>query len=113
MQLDVRQARSVTVIAVAGSMTLLDPPGELKVTVDRLLRDGHRRFVLSLGGLTFVDSSCIGELMASSLAVARAGGTVKLAEISRRLDELLLVTRLGEIFERFETDAAAVASFGS
>ncbi len=112
MQLDLKKTRGVALITVSGTITMLDSTGQLKDTVASLVREGERNIVLSLGRLTFVDSSCIGELVSCSLTVARAGGTLKLANPARRVQELLLVTRLGEIFESFETDAAAIASFG-
>jgi anti-sigma B factor antagonist len=111
LHLDIRRTRGVVILTVAGSITLLDPPGRIKATIDRLLREGDRNIVLSLGQLALIDSSFIGELVSCSLAIARAGGTLKLSKSSRRVQELLLVTRLGEIFESHETDAAAVASF--
>lgn len=113
MQLEVRKSGHVTVIAVSGTITMLDNPSPLKDKVISLVRDGERDFVLSLGQLTFVDSSCMGELVSCYVRVAKAGGTVKLAQSPRRIQELLLVTRLGEIFESFETDTAAIASFAT
>ena len=85
----------------------------MKDRVIALVKSGERNIVLSLGQLTFVDSSCMGELVSCYVRVARAGGTLKLAQSPRRIQELLLVTRLGEIFESFETDTAAVASFAA
>ena len=113
MQVEVRKSGDVTVIAVSGTITMLDAPSPLKERVISLVRDGERNFVLSLGQLTFVDSSCMGELVSCYVRVARAGGTLKLAQSPRRIQELLLVTRLGEIFDSFETDSAAIASFES
>jgi anti-sigma B factor antagonist len=113
MQIVQRTAGDVTIVTVSGTITMLDPPRQLRDQVVTLVRAGRTSLVLSLGQLTFVDSSCIGELTACSLTVARAGGTLKLSNPSRRIRELLLVTRLGEIFETYETDAAAIASFGS
>lgn len=113
MQLEVKKNGDVTVIAVSGTITMLDTPSPLKDRVATLVRDGERNFVLSLGQLTFVDSSCMGELVSCYVRVARAGGTLKLAQSPRRIKELLLVTRLGEIFDCFETDSAAIASFDS
>ena len=113
MQVEVRKNGDVTVIAVSGTITMLDMPSPLKERVISLVRDGERNFVLSLGQLTFVDSSCMGELVSCYVRVARAGGTLKLAQSPRRIQELLLVTRLGEIFDSFETDSAAIASFES
>ena len=113
MQLAVRKNGDVTVITVSGTITMLDTASPLKERVISLVRDGERKFVLSLGQLTFVDSSCMGELVSCYVRVARAGGTLKLAQSPRRIQELLLVTRLGEIFDCYETDAAAIASFSS
>jgi anti-sigma B factor antagonist len=113
MELQVRKNGGVTVIAVSGTITMLDTPSPLKDRVTSLVRDGERNIVLSLGNLTFVDSSCMGELVSCYVRVARAGGTLKLAQSPRRIQELLLVTRLGEIFDCFETDSAAIASFSS
>lgn len=111
LRIDERQAKGVTVLTVSGRITMLDTTGQLKERVSTLVKNGERNIVLSLGQLTFVDSSCIGEIVSCSLTVARAGGTLKLANPARRVQELLLVTRLGDIFETFETDAAAIASF--
>ena len=113
MNLEVRKNGGVTVIAVSGTITMLDAPSPLKDRVITLVREGERNFVLSLGNLTFVDSSCMGELVSCYVRVARAGGTLKLAQSPRRIQELLLVTRLGEIFDCFETDSAAIASFSA
>ena len=113
MQLAVRKNGDVTVITVSGTITMLDTASPLKERVISLVRDGERNFILSLGQLTFVDSSCMGELVSCYVRVARAGGTLKLAQSPRRIQELLLVTRLGEIFDCYETDSAAIASFSS
>lgn len=111
MRLDVRTAKGATVITVSGTITMLDPAGQLKQAVSTVVATGDRNIVLSLHDLTMVDSSFIGELVSCSLPVARAGGTLKLSNPARRVRELLLVTRLSEIFECYETDAAAIASF--
>jgi anti-sigma B factor antagonist len=113
IQIDERHVKGVTLLAVSGRITMLDTTGQLKERVSALVKNGEKNIVLSLGQLTFVDSSCIGEIVSCSLTVARAGGVLKLANPARRVQELLLVTRLGEIFETFETEAAAVASFAS
>jgi anti-sigma B factor antagonist len=113
IQIEERHVKGVTLLAVSGRITMLDTTGQLKERVSALVKNGEKNIVLSLGQLTFVDSSCIGEIVSCSLTVARAGGMLKLANPARRVQELLLVTRLGEIFETFETDAAAVASFAT
>ena len=113
MKLDVRKSGDVTIIGVAGTITMLETPTPLKDQIISLVKEGERNVILSLGQLTFVDSSCMGELVSCYVRVARAGGTLKLAQAPRRVQELLLVTRLGEIFESYETDTAAIASFAA
>ena len=110
MRADVRRLKGVAVIHVTGTITTLDTWGQLKEAVASLVREGERHVVLNLSQLSFVDSSFIGELVACSLVLARAGGTLRLASTSRRVHELLLVTRLGQIFDSYETDAEAIAS---
>jgi len=107
---EIRRVKGVVLVHVTGTLTTNDTWGQLKETVAGLVREGDRNVVLNLSQLSFVDSSFIGELVACSLVVARAGGALRLASTSRRVSELLLVTRLGQIFESFETDAEAIAS---
>jgi anti-sigma B factor antagonist len=106
-----RTIGAVIVIECSGRMTGLDTPGQLKDQVMNALGAGNRNIVLNLSQLSFVDSSFIGELVSSVLAVARAGGTLKLASPVRRVQELLFITRLATIIESFETEPAAIASF--
>jgi anti-sigma B factor antagonist len=110
MHADVRHVRGVALIHVTGTMTTTDTWGQLKEAVSSLVSAGEKDVILNLSQLSFVDSSFIGELVACSLVLARAGGTLRLASTSRRVNELLLITRLGQIFESYETDAEAIAS---
>ena len=111
MNLDRRRVDGVTVIQVSGQMTGLDSPGQLKEQVVRALSAGEHNILLNLEHVSFVDSSFIGELVACCISVARASGTLKLACPARRVQELLLITRLTSIIESFENESTAVASF--
>jgi anti-sigma B factor antagonist len=111
MKLSRRLVSGVTVVDVGGRMTGLDTPGLLKEQVSAALGLGQRNIVLNLSQLSFVDSSFIGELVSCVLAVTRAGGTLKLACVVRRVQELLFITRLASIIESFENEQTAVASF--
>jgi anti-sigma B factor antagonist len=110
MQADVRRVKNVPVIHVTGTMSTQDTWGQLKEAVAVLVGQGERNVILNLSQLSYVDGSFIGELVACSLVLARAGGTLRLASTSRRVNELLLITRLGQIFDSYETDAEAIAS---
>jgi anti-sigma B factor antagonist len=92
-------------------MTGLDVPGQLKEQVLGALAAGERNIVLNLGALSFVDSSFIGELVSCVIAATRAGGTLKLACVVRRVQELLFITRLATIIESYDSEQAAIASF--
>ena len=85
MNLTRRVVSGITVIDLAGRMTGLDIPGQLKEQVTSALAAGERAIVLNLSQLSFVDSSFIGELVSCILAVTRAGGTLKLACVVRRV----------------------------
>jgi anti-sigma B factor antagonist len=111
MKLTRRVVSGVSVIDVAGRMTGLDSPGQLKEQVTGALTAGDKSIVLNLGQLSFVDSSFIGELVSCIIAVTRAGGALKLACVVRRVQELLFITRLATIIESYDSEQAAVASF--
>jgi anti-sigma B factor antagonist len=111
MKLSRRLVSGVAVIDVAGRMTGLDVPGQLKEQVIGALTAGDRQIVLNLGQLSFVDSSFIGELVSCIIAVTRAGGTLKLACVVRRVQELLFITRLATIIESHDSEQGAIASF--
>jgi anti-sigma B factor antagonist len=106
-----RVVEGVAVIDLSGRMTGLDAPGQMKEQVTTAIAAGQRNIVLNLRQLSFVDSSFIGELVSCVIAVTRAGGTVKLACVVRRVQELLFITRLASIIESYDTEQAAVASF--
>jgi anti-sigma B factor antagonist len=101
----------IAVIEVSGRMTGLDEPGQMKEQVTAAIVSGHRNIVLNLRQLSFVDSSFIGELVSCVIAVTRANGTLKLACVVRRVQELLFITRLASIIESHDTEHGAVASF--
>ena len=111
MSVNRRIVDGVAVIDVAGRMTGLEAPGQMKEQVTEALAAGNRGIVLNLGGLSFVDSSFIGELVSCVLTAARAGAVLKLACAVRRVQELLLITRLSSIIESYESESTALASF--
>jgi anti-sigma B factor antagonist len=101
----------IVVLDLAGQMTGLDAPGEMKDQVTAALSAGHRRIVLNLAKLSFVDSSFIGELVTCCLATSRGGGALTVACPVRRVLELFVITRLVTIIESFDNETTAVESF--
>lgn len=106
-----RMAGDVVVFNPSGRLSALDQPGAMKEQVKLALSAGHRRIVLNLSQLLYADSAFIGELVACNMAAARVGGTLKIACAARRVQEVFVITRLGPIFDWFESENAAVDSF--
>jgi anti-sigma B factor antagonist len=113
MQISERKVGPVTVIDLSGRMTTADNPGRLKEKVTSLVFQGEKQIVLNLANLTYCDSSGLGELVACHGTAVRGGGAVKLANTGKRLQDLLVMTKLLTVFESFDTEDAALASFSA
>ena len=79
--------------------------------IQRLLKQGHKNIILNLTELKYLDSSGIGEMVSGFTTVANQGGTVKLLNLTKRVKDLLQITKLYTVFEVFDDEAAAVRSF--
>jgi len=110
MELNHRDVQGVIVMDLVGRLTSSDG-GILAERVARLLTEGHTQFVLNLGHMNYMDSSGLGDVVSCYSKVRKAGGTVKLAQTTDRIKDLLAITRLVTVFESFDTEEAAVASF--
>jgi anti-sigma B factor antagonist len=106
-----RRVDDVTVIGVDGRITEEDGATLLCDTVQRLAREGQTRLVLDLGAAPYIDSTAMGEIVRGYTTVTRRGGALKLLNVGGRVRDLLMVTRLASIFEIFDSERAAVASF--
>jgi len=111
MQISERKVGPVTVIDLSGRMTTADNPGRLKEKVTSLVFQGEKQIILNLANLTYCDSSGLGELVACHGTAVRGGGAVKLANTGKRLQDLLVMTKLLTVFEAYDSEEAAVASF--
>jgi anti-anti-sigma factor len=107
-----RLVGDVVVIDVKGHMTLAEPESLLFGHVSRLAKeDGHRKFVVNLRHLAFIDSVGIGELVRSYTHMAAQAGGLRLAEVGPRVREVLEVTHLDSIIQIFTSEEAAVRSY--
>jgi len=114
MQLEQRIAGNVAVIKVTGDITL-NKGGDvlLKDKVQSLLQQGHKNLLIDLSEVSYVDSAGLGELVQAYATTKNRGGALKLLNVTKRLKDLLVVTKLLTVFDTFDTEASAVASFGS
>ena len=111
VKLTTRQVGDVTVVDVAGRITLGEGSSVLRDAMRDLVSKGQKKILLNLGDVSYIDSSGIGELVSGFTSVANAGGQLKLINLTKRVKDLLQITKLYTVFEVFDDEAAAVRSF--
>ena len=111
LTLNVRDNSGVTVIEIAGRLTLGEQATRLTDEVRRLIAAGKKNILLNVAGLTNMDSSGVGLLVSAYATVNREGGHLKLSNLTSRVKDLLLITKLYAVFEVCEDEPAAIASF--
>lgn len=113
MELAERKVGGVTVIDVSGRIVSTDNPGRLKERVTGLVQQGNKHILLNLANVNYVDSSGLGELVACHGTAVRGGATVKLANTTRRIKDLLVMTKLLTVFDSYDSEEEGVKSFAS
>ena len=113
MEIQERSSGEVMILDLKGKMTLGDGDTLLKDKINSLLLQGHRKLVLNLAGVPYMDSAGLGEVVRSFTTVSRQGGSLKLLNLTKRIQDLLLITKLLTVFETFESESDAVRSFNS
>ena len=106
-----RQVEDVTVIDVSGRLVLGEGASQLRDALHALAEKGHKKILLNLGEVTYIDSSGIGELVAAYASMANREGTLKLLGLTKRVKDLLQITKLYTVFDVHEDEAHAVKSF--
>ena len=113
MKATVRQVESVVVVDLSGQIKLGEGSSVLRDTVKDLLSKGHKSILLNLGNVSYIDSSGIGELVAAFTSVRNQGGELKLLNLTRKINDLLQITKLYTVFDVKDDEADAIAAFGS
>jgi len=111
MKAMVRQVDSVTVVDVSGRITLGEACKELREVIRGELGKGHKNLLLNLGDVTYIDSSGIGELVSAFTAVSNQGGQLKLLHLTKKVHDLLQITKLYTVFDVRDDEAEAISSF--
>jgi anti-sigma B factor antagonist len=112
LSLNTRHVNDVTVVDVAGRITLGDGTNTLRDAMEGLVAGGGRKVLLNLADTSYIDSSGFGELVSGYTSLRRAGGSLKLLNPTQRIKSLLDMTNLSAIFEVHDDEARAVQSFG-
>ncbi len=111
LNINERQAGDVTVLDMSGKITIGEGSVALRTAVRRLLEEGKKRILLNLGGVSYIDSSGIGELVSSYTAINKEGGQLKLLNLTQKLQDLLTITKLLTVFDTYDNEGAALNSF--
>ena len=106
-----RQAGDVTILDLDGKVTIGEGSVALRNAIRRLLGEGKSKILLNLGRVGYIDSSGIGELVSSFTAVNKEGGTLKLLNLTQKIQDLLAITKLLTVFDVFEDEGNALSSF--
>ena len=106
-----RQVGDVTVIDVAGRITLGEGSSTLRDALRDLVKKDHKKILLNLKDVTYIDSSGIGELVSAYTTITNQGGHLKLLGLTHRVKDLLQITKLYTVFDVHEDEAHAVRSF--
>jgi anti-sigma B factor antagonist len=106
-----RQAGDVTILDLDGKVTIGEGSVALRTTIRRLLGEGKKNILLNLGGVGYVDSSGIGELVSSFTAVQKEGGSLKMLNLTQKIQDLLAITKLLTVFDVYESEGDALAGF--
>jgi len=113
MTIQERASGAVTILDLEGKLVLGDGDSLLKDKIHSLVFQGRKLIVLNLGGVSYVDSSGLGALVASSITAKSNGGQIKLLSLTKRLQDLLSISKLLTVFDSFDNEADAVKSFGA
>jgi anti-sigma B factor antagonist len=112
MKVVTRQANDVTIVDLSGQIKLGEGSSVLRDAVKDLLGKGQKKILLNLGNITYIDSSGIGELVSAYTSVRNQGGELKLLHLTKKVHDLLQITKLYTVFHVMDDEAAAIAAFG-
>ena len=105
------RAGDVMILDMKGNITIGEGSVVLRDEIDRLLNEGQKKILLNLANVSYLDSSGIGELVASYTAINREGGQLKLLNLTHRIRDVLAITKLVTVFDSYDNELNALSSF--
>src|SRR5512143_1809624 len=111
MHIDERNVGDVVVLDLKGKITLGEGDEQLKDKVNSLVNQGQKKILLNLEGVPYIDSAGLGEIVRTYTTVSRQGGSLKLLNLTKRIQDLLSITKLLTVFETFDSEGDAIRSF--
>jgi anti-sigma B factor antagonist len=113
MDIKERVVGGVSILDLSGKIVLGEGDLQVKERIKDLLSDGQRRILLNLAEVSYIDSAGLGALISSYTTTNRDGGKLKLVNLTKRIQDLLAITKLITVFETYDNEKDALASFGS
>jgi anti-sigma B factor antagonist len=113
MTVNERTSGTTTILDLAGNITIGESADILRDKVRSMLQQGQKQIVVNLAGVSYMDSAGLGELVRSHATATQQGAALKLTNVTKRLQDLLVITKLSTVFDSYDDEAAAIASFGS
>ena len=112
MEIEQRPSGDVMILDLKGKLTIGSGDELLKDKIHSLIQQGQRNLLLNLAAVPYVDSAGLGAIVSSYTTVSRDGGSLKLLGLTSRIEDLLAITKLLTVFDTYESESDAVASFG-
>jgi len=111
MQIAERESGAVTVLDLSGKITLGEDGNLLKDKLQSLLHQNKKNILFNLAQVSYVDSAGLGAIVSAYTTVTREGGSLKLANVTKKLQDLLSITKLLTVFETFDSEEEAIRSY--
>ena len=111
MKITTRTVGDVQILDCSGKITLGEGTMAVRNTVRDMLKNNGKKIILNLADVNYIDSSGIGELVSTYTTVTNSGGQLKLLSLTKKIQELLAITKLLTVFQVFDNEQSAIASF--
>jgi anti-sigma B factor antagonist len=112
MKIERRKQNGVVILDLKGKILTGDAITEIRVTINNLVKENETKVILNLADVPYLDSTGLGEIVRSFTSIKKIGGTIKILNLTHRVKDLMTITKLITVFEAFEDEDQAIASFG-
>ena len=113
LKLSTREVKGVVIVDVSGRLTMGESVAAIRDEIQDQVRQGARKVLLNLADVSYIDSAGLGELTAAFTTVKNRGGELKLLSLTKRVHDLMQITKLYTVFDVYDDEKTAIASFGS
>ena len=113
LQIEERVVGEVTILDLKGKIVINEGDEALRDKINSLVNQGQEKILLNLAGVAYVDSAGLGEIVRTFTTVSARGGNLKLVHLTKRITDLLSITKLLTVFETFDSETEAVRSFST